>query len=87
MTDNNETQELGQPEQQQPTFETFEITVTRQYEVDYPERQIMAMVEQADKDNPDEVVADMLAQQEQEKVAPTEKLLGIDVKANGSSDD
>jgi hypothetical protein len=90
MTDNNDTEEVeaeAQPEQQMPDMTSYEIRATRAFEQDFADQQVEGLMQQTGADSPEEAIEQMLVQQETQHIEPEQKLLGVDVQADGPSDD
>jgi hypothetical protein len=74
-----------------PTTDTesnsYEITVTRSFEVDISEEGEERLMAQMGVDDPEKAVELSLMQSEKQNVSPEEKLLMVEVNADGPSDD
>lgn len=70
-----------------PDMQSFKITVTRVFEADFPSQEVTALLEQTGEDDPGEAISQMFLQEEKQNVAPQQKLLGVNVEADGPSDD
>jgi hypothetical protein len=87
MTDNDDTQTEAQPEQQMPEMTSYQIRATRVFEQDFAEQQVEGLMQQTGADSPEEAIEQILLQQETDHIEPDQKLLGVDVQADGPSDD
>jgi hypothetical protein len=74
-----------------PTTDTesnsYEITVTRSFEVDISEEGEERLMAQMGVDDSEKAVELSLMQSEKQNVSPEEKLLMVEVNADGPSDD
>lgn len=90
MTDNNTENSLEpeeQSEQQMPERGSYKITATRVFEMDFSERHLQNLMQQAEVDTPEEAIEQVFLQQEIQNIEPEQKLIGVEVKADGPSDD
>ena len=77
-------------EDQQPTtpeMTSYEIDARRKFEMDFSEQQIQGMMQRTGADSAEEAIEQALLQQETQHVEPEQKLIGVNVEANGPSDD
>jgi len=79
----NDTDEI----EAEPEMNSFEITSTRHFEVDFSDGQIAQLLEQTGAETPENALAQITGENERNKIAPEEKLLGVDVTVDGPSDD
>lgn len=71
----------------QPETDSFEITTVKSVEVDFTEEEIQNLCEQLDADSAEGAIERLYANRSIDGVEPEEKLLTIQVEANGPSDD
>jgi glucan biosynthesis protein len=66
--------------------QTFEISATRTFEVDYTTAQIDQLMRQTGKETPEAAIATARGEVEAEHIRAVEKLIGIDVTVDGPDD-
>lgn len=77
--DDAETDAEAPPEQEEIEMRTFQVQAMRAFEMDIPEPAVEQAVSETGADSDEEALQAMLGQQEQQNVAPQEKLLGVDI--------
>lgn len=89
MTDNNndDAEIEAQPEQEMPEMTSFTVRATRAFEVDFSEEQLNQLRLRTGADTVEEAIEEMFVQRETQHIEPEQKLLGVDVQADGPSDD
>lgn len=70
-----------------PEMTSYEISTSRVFEMDFSEKQIQGLMQRTGATDPETAIEEMLLQQETQHIEPEQKLLGVDVQANGPSDD
>jgi len=79
---------MTEPEEPEtPEMTSYEIDARRKFEMDFSEQQIQGMMARTDADTAEEAIEEALLQQETQHVEPEQKLIGLNVQANGPSDD
>lgn len=74
-------------ENRYPSIQTFEITTTRTFEMDFSATEIRKLIEQTGETEPREAIASMMASVEYGYIKPEQKLLAANVNVKSPSDD
>lgn len=61
--------------------DSYEIVVTRAFEMDLTTQQVMGLMQQTGSDSPQEAVEEAFLERERHNVEPEQKLLGVNVEA------
>jgi hypothetical protein len=76
MTDQTESQD-------EVEINSYAVTVTRVFEVDFSNQQVGQLMQQTGQDEAEAAIEAALEADETNKIAPEQKLLGIDVMVDG----
>lgn len=76
MTDQTESQD-------KVDVNSYTVTSTRVFEVDFSENQVAQLMQQTGETEPEAAIEAALEADETNKIAPEQKLLGIDVMVDG----
>jgi hypothetical protein len=79
--------ETTEEEPSQPELETFVVTATRSFEMDLHPRRVEEIEARSGDETVESFIAEMIGEQEADRIEPTQKLLNLDVEVDGPSDD
>lgn len=78
MTDQNKMEMSG---------DTFTITTVRKFEIDFSGNELQTMMAQTEEETPEDALTSILHQREIGYVNPEEKLIGVDINIDESSNE
>jgi hypothetical protein len=76
---NDSPDEFEPPEEAIPEIESFVVTITRQFEVDYMEPRLEEILSRTGAAEPTQGIEEAFRKTERDSISPEQKLLGIEV--------
>lgn len=67
------------------TMNSYEITAMRLFEMDFSDQLLQSFMDQVGADDPEEALEQVLLQKEMDHIQPEQKLLNVEVRADGPS--
>lgn len=87
MENNNSETGRAQFIEQSTQVESYTVTATRVFEMDFSKQQLEGMMRRTGADTPSQAIEDIFLQKETDHVEPEQKLIGADVQTHEPSND